>query len=181
MEPTPVKNTGLWFGLIAGLVMVIYTLCLYLAGVDYFLGKIAWLGYILIITMAVWAGLRQKKANGGFLAFGEALKVVFMVFALGFLMQTLFSYVLFNYIDTGFRDALTQATLQKTEEFMKAFGATDQQIDKAMSEAGKKDNYSFGNVLLGYGIWCIVFFIVSLIIAAIIKKKKPPFENSFNQ
>lgn len=175
------SNVGFMFGLIGGLVMSVYLYLLYLGGVSYFLGTIAWLGTVIIIGIAVVAGLRQKKMNGGFLPFAEALKVVFTVFAVSFLIQTLFNYVLLNYIDTSFRDALSHATLEKTGDFMRRLGASETQIEEAMEGASKKNNYSLGNVFLGYGMICIVFFLISLLIAAIIKKKQPPFENSFNQ
>jgi hypothetical protein len=181
MEPSPAKNTGLWFGLIAGLVIIVYTLCLYLGGVEYMLGGLAWLGNVLILVIAVLAGLRQKKANGGFLTFGDALKTVFMVFVVCFLLQTIFSYILFNYIDTPFRDAYNQALLEKSASWMKSMGMSEDDIEKMMAEGANKNNYSIRNMLLGFGFWCIACFIISLIIAAIIKKNRPPFENSINK
>lgn len=179
--PTKRSSTGLIYGLLGGLIMSIFLLLLYVGGVSYFMSAVAWLGYLIIITIAVLAGVRQKKLNGGYLSFGEALKVVFTVFALAFLIQTIFSYVLLNYVDTSFRDNLTQATLVKTEEMLKKFGASESQIEEAVKRASEQDSYSFKNIALGYGMMCILFFLISLIIAAVIKKKPQPFENSFNQ
>jgi hypothetical protein len=122
-----------------------------------------------------------KKMNGGYLSLSEGLRTVFLVFALGFLLQTLFTYVLFNYIDVPFRDALTQAGMKKAESLMKRLGASENQIEEAMKNANDPKNNSFGNTLLSYAVLCVIFFIISLIIAAIIRKKKPAFENSFNQ
>lgn len=175
------KNAGLTYGLIGGLALSVYFIIMYLGGVDFFMGPLAWLGYVIIIVIAVLAGLKQRKLNGGSLEFGEALKVVFLVFALGFLLQTIVSHIIFNYIDVPFKEAMTQKTIEKTEEIMKSFGATDDQIDKALEEASKRDNFSIKSQLLGYGFSCILFFLISLIIAAIIKRKPAPFENSFNQ
>lgn len=175
------KNIGFTYGLIGGLIMAVVLLLLYLGGTAVFLGPFAWASSLIVIVIAVLAGVKQKKLNGGYLTFGEALKTVFTVFALTFLVQSLFSYVLMNFIDTSFRDSLTAATLEKTSEFMRRFGATESQIEETLQNASKKDSYSLPNILLGYGIWCIVFFLISLVIAAIIKKSKPAFENSFNQ
>ncbi len=58
---------------------------------------------------------------------------------------------------------------------MKKFGASQEQIDKAMEDMMKGNNYSLGKQLLGTAFICIFWFIVSLIISAIIKKKKPVF------
>lgn len=179
METTSKRSGVAWtMGLIAGLLMCLFTLCLYLGGVALFMGSIAWSGYLIIIAIAVIAGLRQKKLNGGYLTLGEGLKTVFMVFALGFLLQTLFSYILFNYIDVPFRDALTQAGMEKAEAFMKRMGASESQIEDAMKNASDPKNNTFFSTLLSYAVTCVIFFVISLIIAAIIRKKRPPFENS---
>lgn len=182
MDTTTNNNSIAWImGLIAGLVMCLITLFLYLGGVEMFLSGLAWLGYLVIIAIAVIGGLRHRKLNGGYLSFAEALRTVFLIFALGFLLQTLFTYVLFNYIDVPFRDALTQAGMDKAEEMMKRLGASESQIEEARKNANDPNNNSLGRTLLSYAFLCIFFFIISLIIAAIIRKKKPPFENSFNQ
>lgn len=182
METTSKRPSVAWtMGLIAGLVMCLITLCLYLGGVEFYLSSLAWSGYLVIIAIAVISGLRQKKLNGGYLSMGEGLKAVFMVFALGFLLQTLFAHILFNYIDVPFRDALTQAGMEKAEAFMKRMGASESQIEEAMKNANDPKNNTLLSALLSYCISCVIFFVISLIIAAIIRKKRPPFENSFNQ
>lgn len=179
---TPAKqNTGLTYGLIGGLIMAVIHLLLYLGGTSYFLGPLNWAGALIVLVLAVLAGLQQKKANGGFLEFGEALKVSFTVFAIAFLIQTIFSYVLLNLIDPSFRDALELATLEKAEEVLRAFGMSENQIDEAMKRSMNRNSYSLLNMSLGFAINCIGCFLVSLIIAAIIKKKRPPFENTFTQ
>src|SRR5690606_14592908 len=174
------SNIGLSYGFIAGLLLIVFTLVLYLMGVEAFMSPISFLAYLIIIVLAILAGLKQRKNNGGWLKFSEALKITFTVFAVGFLLQTLFSYILFNFIDESFAAAVNQASLDKAEEMMRRFGAPDSEIDKAMESARGKNNFSLGNQLLGYGVMCIVFFIVSLIISAIIKKNQPEFDNSFN-
>ena len=125
--------------------------------------------------MAIIAGQKQKKLNGGYLEFGEALKVTFSVFASAWLLQTFFLYVLLNFIDPSFKEAVTVETMNRTEEFLGKIGMSDSKIDEAMDKAREGDSFSFGNLMLSYGVWCIVWFVASLIISAIIKKKQPPF------
>jgi hypothetical protein len=183
-QPSPENNgtsTALTYGLIAGIALCIFNLLLYLGGVKYFLSPVSMVGYLVITTIAVLAGLRQKKMNGGLLSTSEALKVVFMVFALGFLLQTFFNFILLNYIDVPFREALAQASAEKAAEYLKKWGMSESQIDDAIKNATDPKNYSLGNQFLGYSVMCIVSFIISIIIALIIRKKRPPFENSFNQ
>lgn len=176
------KNIGPLYGLIAGLTLVVLMFCLYMGGVSAFMGPLGWLKYPLIILIAVLAAQKLKKLNGGYLPFAEALKIIFVVFALGFLLETIFSYILLNFIDTDFREAMTQAAMEKMAALFKRLGSSEEQIEKMMEEGSKKENYSLGKVLLGYGLGCIISFIFALIIAAIVKKNKPVFDNnSFNQ
>ena len=172
------SNYGFTYGLITGLIICLVTIAQYLRGIETYLSPLGYLSYVLMIVMAVLAGMRQKKSNGGFLDFSQALKVTFTVFALAMLLQTLLIYLLMNYIDVPFKEAVSQEIMNKTEEFMRKFGASDSQIDAAIESERGKDQFAFSRILLGYGISCIVAFIIALIISAIIKKSKPEFHNS---
>src|SRR5574343_1281459 len=103
-------NAGLLYGLILGGVSILFTLGLYLAGAEAFVSPVAYSGLVFPIIIAVLAGIAHKKANGGFLEFGKALKTCFTVFVVGSLISTLCSYVLFNFIDVPFQQALNQET-----------------------------------------------------------------------
>ena len=67
---------------------------------------------------------------------------MFTTFVIGTVISTLFSYVLFNYIDVPFREALTQETAEKAQQMMQNFGANQEQIDKATEDMMKGNNYS---------------------------------------
>jgi hypothetical protein len=178
MEVTDSKpRIGLTYGLIAGLVITVVTLLQYLGGLDMYLSPVGYVSYLVIITMAVLAALKVRKANEGFLEFSQALKVTFTVFAIAFAMQTLFNYILFNFIDVPFKEAVSQEVMNKTEQMMKKFGMTDSQIDQALDEQRKKDQFSLSSVLLGYAISCVLAFIFCLLISLIVKRSKPAFNN----
>jgi hypothetical protein len=164
-------NPGFTYGLIAGLIVIVITLLQYLGGLDMYLSPIGNICYIVITTMAVLAALKSRKANDGALTFAEALKITFTVFALGLLLQTIFVYILFNYIDISFKQAVSQEMMNKTEQLMKKFGASDSQID---IERGKNP-FAINKVVLGYAVTCIASFVICLLISAIVKKNKPVF------
>lgn len=164
---------ALVYGLIAALGLVAFTTMLYLGGVNTFLSGTAYIGYLFIILIAVLATQRQKKLNGGYLDFREALRIAFTVLVLAMLAQSLFSYILFNFIDRDFRDALTQVNLEKTEQWLKKFGMPEDQVHKAIEEERSKDQYSPGRISLGFAVSCIFQFVIALIIAAVTKKKQP--------
>jgi hypothetical protein len=84
---------------------------------------------------------------------------------------------LFNYIDVDFKNAVSQEVMNKSEQMMKKFGASDEQIQKALDAERHSDQFSAGRVFLGYAITCIVSFIFCLLISLIVKKSKPAFNN----
>ena len=169
------QNVFVAYGLISAIVVIIFYLLLYVGGIEWWLNPIAYLGYALPIVIAVLAAVKQKKIQGGYLSFGEALKGVFIVFVITGLGSTLFQYVLFNYIDVPFREALSQKTAEMTEEMLRKFGMKDDDIEKATDEILSGRSYSAGKMMLGFAFGCIISFIIALIIAAIVKKKKPEF------
>jgi hypothetical protein len=178
MEITESKsNIGLNYGLIAGLIITVITLLQYLGGLDMYLSPVGYVSYFIIITMAVLAALKVRKSKEGFLEFGQALKVTFLVFASALLLQTIFTYILLNFIDVQFKEALSQEIMNKTEMMMKKFGASDSQIDAALESERTKDQFAFSRVMLGYALSCIVSFIFCLLISLIVKKSKPAFNN----
>ena len=178
METAEVKsNIGLNYGLIAGLVITVITLLQYLGGLDMYLSPVGYVSYLVIITMAVLAALKVRKSNEGFLEFSQALKVTFTVFVIAMLIQTIFTYVLMNFIDVSFKEAVSQEVINKSEVMLKKLGFSDSKIDDELEKARSMDQFSFGKVLLGYGISCIVAFIFCLLISLIVKKSKPAFDN----
>jgi hypothetical protein len=171
------SNVGLRYGLLAGLVITVITLGQYLGGIDMYLSPIGYVSYLVIITMAVLAALNVRKSNEGFLEFSQALKVTFTVFVIAMLIQTLFTYVLMNFIDVSFKESLSQEIMNKTEIMLKKFGLSDSQIDAQMEKERNTDQFALMRVLLGFAISCIVAFIFCLLISLIVKKSKPAFNN----
>ena len=165
-------------GVIAGLALIVLTTILYLGGVSTFLGSAAYLGYVILIALAVVGAQAEKKAHAGFLEFREALKVCFLVFVIALLLQTIYSYILMNYINVNFRQAVEKEVLNRTEKLLRNFGLPQDKIDETLAKESGKNQYTPGKILQGLMISYIVSFLVALVIAAIVKKKRPPFEDA---
>src|ERR1700688_3444695 len=126
-ERMPAKRPiGLTYGLIGGACIVLFMTGLYKGGVNVYLGPLAWLGYFIMVGFAVAATQAEKKANGGSLEFVQALKTCFTVFVIVLAAQTLFVWLLVNYIDTNFKKVLTAEILKKTEEAFRYIGYDQQ-------------------------------------------------------
>jgi Protein of unknown function (DUF4199) len=165
-------NNAVFYGLIAALFMILFSFVLYLGGVGLYLGRIAYLGYAVSIGLAATATLAQKKQNGGWLEFQEALRIAFTVFVITLVAQTLFTWILVNFIDTHFKASLTTVELARDAEGMKWMGMDKDQVERAIAVERSKDFFSLSALSLSLAFVCIVHFIIALLIAAIVKKKK---------
>jgi hypothetical protein len=170
---TKSSNVLLQYGLFSAVAGILAYLLLYIGGTSIMTSPVAFVTNLIPIAFAVLACLAVRKKNGGFLEFSEALKTSFGIFVISGFAVTVFSYVLLNYIDPDFKIAMQQAAMELTEGMLKKFGASQDQIDKAMDEASKKDNFSISSVMLGFAFSCILWFLFSLIISLIVRKKNP--------
>jgi hypothetical protein len=170
------SNPLVQYGILSGLAGVLLFLALYVGGAKLFVSPVAYLGYVIPIVFAVLACLKLKKNRGGYLEFGEALKTSFGVFVITSLISTLVTYIMMNFVDKEFAQALQQESMAMVERMMKRFGASQDQIDKAVSDAANTNPYSFGKLLLGFAFSCLLWFLLSLIISLIVRKKRPEHE-----
>lgn len=173
---TKQPNVLLQYGLLSGLVGVLFFISLYLVGAKSFASPLALIAYVVPLVFAVLACIKAKQVGEGYLEFGKALKTAFGVFVISTFCTTLALYVLLNFVDEDFRQALTQISMEQTEKILKKFNTPQDKIDEALTGMAKGNQYSFGKLMLGYVFYCIPWFLLSLIIAAIVKKKNPENE-----
>jgi Protein of unknown function (DUF4199) len=174
---TTVKQSSplLQYAIISSIVSLLFFVMLYLGGAEAFTSPLAFTAYLIPIVFAVIACIKAKKQNEGYLEFKEALKICFGIFVLTALTTTVFSYLLYNFIDVPFSERMVQMTIEKSQEFMQKFGVPQAEIDKAVNGMNRETLFSIGPLFKSFMYGCIVSFIISLIVAAIMKKKKPEF------
>jgi len=169
-------NLILQYGLFSAIGSILVFVIIYLGGVAWFNGPLAWLSYAVPVVFCVLACITAKKSNDGFLEFKESLKICFGILVLTAFASSLVSFVLFNYIDVAFADSLKQFTIEKTQEMMEKFKVPAEEVDKAIKTIVDKNIFAFGEIAKSFAIGCIFNFIVAAIIAAIMKKKRPEFQ-----
>lgn len=169
----------LQFGILSSLFAILVLVVIYIIGAEYIMSPFAWIAsYIMPLFFSIWATITVKRKQDGFIEFKEGLKINFGVLVLTGVASTLYSYVMFNYVDPPFAESLKQITIEKTIEFMNKFKVPETEIDKAVDELIQKDLWSFSSLMKSLANVCIFYFIEALIVSAIIKKKKP--EDIFN-
>lgn len=171
MENHSIKN-----GLIYGLASVIYSLVVYLVAPDllFSMGISMVVGLALVIFFMVRAANAEKEDNEGFLSYGEALRTTFVVFAVGALISTLFTYVLYNFIDSSLLEVMQEQAVETAVSMAERFGAEGEQLEEIREKAMEQDmSFGIGKVALNYIFACIFGLIISLIVSAFVKKNSP--------
>ncbi|MDO6812426.1 DUF4199 domain-containing protein [Tenacibaculum soleae] len=160
------KNIILNYGLYLGLIGIFIHLIFYATGN---LIKFQWitgvLGFVAMIALII-LGIKKFKANtGGFLTFGEALKVGVGIAVFSAVISAVYTLIFINVIEPGFEAQMME--IQK-QAWLDA-GMNDEQIE-ASEEMAKK----FGGPAITIPVSIVVSaffgFIISAIGGAIMKK-----------
>ncbi len=164
------RGVGLQYGVIAGVVMIIYGLILQLTGLI-FESWASWINYIFLAAIIFLAHKKYKEEGDGFLSFGQGLGIGFWISLVGGLISSVFSFIYITFVDPSFIETM----LEKTRYNMEEQGMPDAQIDQAMAIT---ENFMNPGMMFVIGIVSLLFlgFILSLIVSAITKKTDPQLE-----
>ncbi|KUG08268.1 DUF4199 domain-containing protein [Solirubrum puertoriconensis] len=175
MENTITPNVspsavGVRYGIMLGIVSIIFTAVIMMAGLDQNTA-VGLLGAVITIVFIVLAHKAFKQANGGFMSYGQGLAIGIIASAVSGILASVFRYIYITFIDPDAMARGMEAARAKLEER----GMSDEQIDQAMSMSSKMTEGPVGIVIAIVGS-IIVGLILSLIISAITKRTRPEFE-----
>jgi len=170
------RDHAIKWGVILGLVGIIYTVLLYI--VDAALLANMWLGLftlVLFLGLVIYAGIDYRKQIGGLLPFGKAYQHGFLTLVIGGIIGTLFNYLLYNIIDPGVVETLAEAGAENARAIAERFGAPPEAIDDAVEQARTDtiDRLQGAGVFISYLWGLIAYAIIALITGAIVKRKPP--------
>jgi len=168
-EKVSVWKSNLTNGIILGLISIVYTLVLYF--LDMTFNKT--LGYIFMIVQIGILFYMLKSYRDtylhGYMTYGQSLGAGVVIVLYSTILTTIFSYILYKFIDTG----LTAKLLAITEEGMVKKGVPQAQIDAGMAVSKKMLTPEF---MLITGFLASMFFgtIVSLLVSIFTRKEGNP-------
>ena len=158
---------ALTYGLILGAISVVFMLMLYSLDMHYQGGPMV-MGVSIVITIAVIViGMIQfKKANNGFMSFGQGLKVGVGIGLIGGIIGIIFNQVMSGLIDPQM--------MEKAMEYQRGMllgttKMTPEQVDAQM-EMAKKFSTPSMQVVFGLVYSVVASFLFSLIHALLLKK-----------
>jgi len=159
-------KSSLYWGVILGVVLIIYSLLLYF--VDLSLEKwVQWVSYAIMIGGIVLATINYRNTElGGAITYGQALGFGTMLILVASILYAIYNFVFMQFIDPGFSEKM----LQMAEEQLVDRGMSTEQIDMAI-EMQRKIMKPWlislisipGNVFFG--------FLFSLVTSIFVKKK----------
>ncbi|QLE02158.1 DUF4199 domain-containing protein [Galbibacter sp. BG1] len=169
-QPTTGKY-ALQYGLLLGGISVVFGLMLYFADMHYQQGIPTLVISLVIMLAVILIALKQfKKANGGYMTFGEALKIGIGLCLIGGIIGMLFNLLLSNVIDPD----MVEKQLEIARAKMVDYGMTPEQIESQLEMSRK---FSGPLIQAAFGLLGSIFFgfILTLVPALIMKKSKSEY------
>ena len=169
-ERTTVSKIGIRYGIITGLVLVIYSLILQLLGLatNKPLGYITYLFLIVLIYLSHKA---FKDGGDGYMTIGQGLGIGMLISLIGGVFSGIFSYIYLKFID----DSMIQQIKDMQIEEMEKKGLDDATIEKAVEMTGKFITPEMIPLMTIVGL-LFIGFIISLIVSLFTKKVNPDLE-----
>ena len=111
------------------------------------------------------------------MSFKEGLVFAFLAYVIYEVFYALVTLILFKIVDPQLQSKVMVYVAESTKGMLERFGATDSQIDEMLKniEESSKYEYTFKQIILGFGMALIYDFIKSIIIALISQKRKQEF------
>ncbi|RPH31914.1 MAG: DUF4199 domain-containing protein [Bacteroidales bacterium] len=172
------------YGLYLGIVLIIYTLLLFILGVMPvgFLKPIL-LGLTSIAIYVIGIVILTKKVRAelynGEVTYGQAFLIGLLIALFATIISSVYSYIQNTLIDSDYFVRIMNAQKDWMFNFMSSKGVSEEQIEKAITKIDEQiKNYSpLKSVFTGFLGSAVFGAIISLITSAFLKKKTNPFEN----
>jgi hypothetical protein len=175
MEPnvttTPTVTTrsaGIRYGVIGGLISIVYFLVLTTAGVDMSQGVGRWAGLIITIVIIFLAHKYYKDNGDGFMAYGQGIGIAFWIGLVSAVISSLFTYIYAKFIDPSFITTMRE----KAFADMEAKGQPQSQIDAATPFIEKIISPE-GLLFMGLFFGVLITIVIALIISIFTQKPQP--------
>jgi len=129
---------------------------------------------ILIIIFGIISAMKSRGLLNGFISFKEAFTSYFITIALGLVISTIVSILIFNFIDPDAAITLKEKILDSTVQMMQNFGAPEDAIAQTVEKMEADESmFAIGKVLQSLAFQLIGYSVVGLIVALVVKKNNP--------
>lgn len=178
LEPkTPIQH-ALKFGGLLGMAGAIFTLLVYVIDAEFLVNMWMLLILLVFLGLVVYGGISYRNEIGGYIDFGPAYKHGFTVLVVMGAIGLVMNLLLYNVIDPGLAETLTDASMEQTRGIMESFGAPVDSIDEALEEARQDAEEGFTTMgLIKSYFYSIIFYAVISLITALIVRRREKFSD----
>jgi len=166
---------GLTWGIVAGVLMILYSLILYLMDQN-LNSSINWIGYLFLLGAMIWGALEyRKKLPGGYMSYGKAFSASFMIILFAAILAGIYSYLFFQVIAPEAVQDVYEISRQQAME--RSPQLSDEQIDEAMQMSSFFIT-PIGMAIMGFLSQVIIGSIIALITSIFLKKEDKSLTSS---
>lgn len=174
-KPRSVLVNGVYYGLITGTALIVFSLIMFL--LDLYLNRaVNWIGYIFLIAGMVWGTIEyRKKYSNGFLTYGKAFTSCFWIGVFAGILSSVYLFIFTQFIHPGFINELldqTRAGIMTSSPDM-----SEEQIEQAV-EMSAKFMTPVMMTIWGLVMYAIIAAVAGLILAVFLKKEDPTLKNT---
>lgn len=165
-------KSAMTFGLITGLVVVVYTLLLYMT--DSYLTKNSFLGILqwVFIAIGIYWGIKsyRDQYEGGYITYGKSLGLGALISVFAGVIMGIFTYLLYVVIDPE----LMEKSIKLAQEEMLRSGLSEERVAAATK---LQQQFTSPIIMLISSVFSMAFFgtIISLVVSIFTKREKPMF------
>lgn len=166
-EQKSIFAEALTLGIIFGAVLSIYSLITYFAGIM-FEDWLSYLSYVVMAGCIIWVQLEYRKTHQGIdYSYGKAWKVATISAIYAAVIQVVFTFLLYNVIDTDLYNVMLQTIEAKMH---KNPAMTEEMISMAMAQTKKVMSQSLMPVYAFVGT--VVMTMLGALITSIFTQKR---------
>jgi hypothetical protein len=163
-----VRQSGIRYGLISGVVSIVFFVIMNVAQIDMTAWYLKWIGYAITAVLIFLAHKYFKDNGDGFMAYPQGIGIAFWMGLISAVISSIFTYIYIKFIDSNFIEAIKN----KSIEDMEAKGMSGDQIDQAMKFV---EMFTNAEAMLIFGLifGIIGAVIIGLIVSIFTQKKNP--------
>jgi hypothetical protein len=171
-DKVTVSQIAIKYGIIIGLVFIVYGMILEFMGLDLETRQIFdYVSFVFLLVAIILAHKAFKEGGDGYMSMGQGLGMGTLISLIGGALSGVFSYIYIKFIDDSMLTKIKDLQIEKMEEQ----GLDDAQIEQAMEIAGK---FMSAEMIPVWAILGTLFFgfILSLIVSLFTKNANPNLE-----
>ena len=167
-------------GIVLGIGACILVIVVYIVDYSFLVHwSLSILALVLLLMFVVIFGNQYRRMGSGYLGFGKAFRLAFIILFFSTLIQLMFNILLYSIIDSELPELVTEATITNTEEFLRSIGMSRNQIDEQILRLERVMPGQFTIFAQLKNSWIIILSsaVFALIAGAIIKRNEPIIQN----